>query len=242
MIPRTLRPYLEPGLVQLRRLWLPFVAIQLVGLAVVLGYFFVPAVRNACDALADAKARGGLPFVAITMSFACGLMPELFKFATGTDRRLDRERGSFTLHNIVLFAAIGILANAFYALLARWLGDGRAPAIVLAKTAVDQFVFSAMLSVPLIVGTFTLRKHGYRPGPASRELGGAWYLREVVPVLLVNWAYWWPMGLLMYTLPPKMTFVYGAIGAAASVTLLTAIAGASKRTFADAPLIAAAPD
>ena len=96
--------------------------------------------------------------------------------------------------------------------------------MILAKTAVDQFVYSSLFTVPLICASFTCRTLGYRFGATRRLLGVGWYAREVVPVLVVNWAYWWPMGLLMYMLPPSMTFVYGAIGSAASATLLTAIA------------------
>ena len=238
----SVRPFIEPGLVQLRKLWVPFVAIQLVGLAIVLAYFLVPGVERGFDVLTDAKARGGVPFAAAALAFACGVLPELFKAITGVDRTVTRTRLSFLAHNVVVFALIGAVQVYFYDALARTLGDGRRPLIVVAKTAIDMLVYSPLFSVPFICFSFTLRDRGYRPGVAARELGVGWYLRDVVPVLVVNMAYWWPMGLLMYTLPAKMTFVYGAIGSAASATLLTAIASTGKPTIADQPAIAAAAD
>ena len=55
-----------------------------------------------------------------------------------------------------------------------------------------------------------------------------------MPVLVVCWAYWLPMTSLMYTLPPKLTFVYGLIASAASSVLLVAVAGRNEPKMADA--------
>lgn len=231
---RTLRPFVLPALVQLRRLWMPFVAIQSLGLAAVLAFFYVPGVDRAFGRLAEWKAAGGVAFAAAALAFACGVVPEIFKAITGVDRRLTRDRLSFTLHGVVLFAVIGITADAFYSGLARTLGEGRSPGVVILKTAIDQFVWSPLVSLPIIVFSFTLRKHGYRVIAAARELGVAWYLREVVPTLVINLAYWVPMGLLMYTLPPTLVFVYSAMASAASATLITAIASSGKPRELDA--------
>lgn len=238
---RSLRPFVQPGVEQLRRLYLPFVAIQVVGLAIVLAYSLVPAVERAFDVLTDAKARGGMPFAAAALAFACGIMPEIFKTATGVDRTITRERVSFTLHAVVLFALLGAIQVHFYDVLARAFGESRGTGVVFAKTAIDMMLWSPLFSVPLICFTFTLRKHGYRFAPAFAELGVGWYLRDVVPLLVVNMAYWWPMGLLMYSLPAKMTFVYGVIGSAASSTLMTAIAGSGKPGELEAAVAAIAP-
>lgn len=224
-----LRPYFEPGLRQLRRLWVPFVVIQILGLALVVTYFGVPAVERFFGDVARLKDRGGVPLNAAALAFACGVLPEVFKSITGVDRTVDRHRLSFMLHNVVIFAMIGSVQGFFYDGLAAVFGDSRRPSTILAKTAVDQFGYSTLFTVPLICFGFTLRAHAYRLGAAARQVDGGWYLREAMPVLIVNWAYWWPMGLLMYTLPPTMTFVYGCLASAASATLLTAIASQSAK-------------
>ena len=224
-----LRPYVEPGLRQLRRLWVPFVTIQCLGLALVVAYFSVPGVERFFGRIADVKDRGGVPFNAAALAIACGVLPELFKSLTGVDRTVDRHRLTFLLHNVVVFAIIGSVQGIFYDGLAAAFGDSRRIGVIVAKTAVDQFAYSTLFTVPLICFSFTVRKQAYRIGPAMRAFGWRWYLSEAVPVLIVNWAYWWPMGLLMYTLPPKMTFVYGVIGSAASATLLTAIASQTAK-------------
>jgi hypothetical protein len=222
----------QPGIEALSRLWLPFVAIQAVGLIVVLAYFYVPSFARACDATGALKARMGLLFAALTMPIAGGLMPEVFKYLTGVDRSLNRERVETTIHNMVLFSMTGVWVDLFY----NWLGwqfAGVSPVIsVPAKVLIDQLVYTTLIGVPIIPLSYALRANRYRPLPALRQITPAWYEREVMPVLVVCWAYWFPMCSLMYTLPTSLTFVYGMIANAAAATLLVAIAARHERKIA----------
>lgn len=229
-----LRRVVQPGLDALRLLWLPFVLIQSAGLLLVLAYFHVPAVARACDLAGNAKARTGLLFAAITMPIACGVVPEIFKFITGVDRSFTRRRVSFTLHNMGLFCVGGIFIDLFYTWVGRaFVGVAPVPS-VLGKVLLDQLLYTPIIGVPLIAISYTLRSESYRPLLAVRRLNGPWYAREVLPVLVTCWAYWFPMTSLMYTLPPRLTFVYGMVASAASATLLTAVAGRHEQKMADA--------
>lgn len=230
-----LRQSIEPGLQTLRALWKPFVAIQLFGLAIVLSYFYWSPVTALFDRIADLKLRVGIAFAAISMPIACGLLPELFKTITRVAVGWPRSRLTFMLHNALLFIVLGVVVEYFYIWMNGWLGTSTSVRIVLTKVCIDQFLYSTIAAVPAITLSFHWRNHGYRIGEALRDLDRGWFLREVVPVLLVNWAYWIPMGTLMYTLPTKLTFIYGVIGNAASATLLTAIAGRKQNEPAVAP-------
>lgn len=220
-----LRASIEPGLQILKTLWRPFVAIQLFGLAIVLCYFYYTPVTRALDWLADRKQDIGLAFAAISMPIACGLLPEVFKSLTRVERGWPRSRITFMIHNAVLFCVMGVIVEFFYIWMNGWIGATASAGTVLAKVCVDQFGYSTFFAVPAIALSFNWRRRQYKVAPTLRDLDRAWYLREAVPVLLVNWAYWIPMGALMYTLPTKLTFIYGVIGNAASATLLCAIAG-----------------
>jgi hypothetical protein len=223
-----LRTSIEPGLQTIRTLWKPFVAIQLLGLAIVLSYFYWSPVTTLFDRIADLKVRVGIAFAAISMPIACGLLPELFKTITGVAHGWPRSRLTFMLHNALLFVVLGVIVEYFYTCMNGWLGTSKSAGTVLTKVCIDQFFYSTLFAVPAITLSFNWRNRGYRIVPALRDLNGGWFMREVVPVLLVNWAYWFPMGTLMYTLPTKLTFIYGVIGNAASATLLTAIAGRKR--------------
>lgn len=226
-----LRESIEPGLQTVRSLWKPFVAIQAFGLAIVLSYFYWPPVTALFDRIADLKISVGIAFAAISMPIACGLLPELFKSLTGVERGWPRSRVTFMLHNALLFVVLGVVVEYFYMGLNAWLGTSKSVGTVVTKVAIDQFFYSTLIAVPAIAFSFNWRNRNYNLGKALGDVDANWPLREVVPVLLVNWAYWIPMGTLMYTLPPKLTFIYGVIGNAASATLLTAIAGRKQKTL-----------
>lgn len=215
-------------------LWKPFVSIQFLGLAIVLSYFYWSPVTALFDRIAELKDRVGIAFAAISMPIACGLLPELFKTLTRVEHGWSKSRLTFMLHNALLFVVLGITVEFFYIWMNGWLGTSKSVGIVMSKVFIDQFFYSTLIAVPAITFSFNWRNRGYRLGPALRDLNGSWILREVVPVLLVNWAYWVPMGTLMYTLPTKLTFIYGVIGNAASATLLTAIAGRKQVRTLDA--------
>lgn len=219
-----LRRILEPGIAVVTRLWLPFVLIQFTGLVVVLAYFYVPSFARACDSVGMLKERLGLLFAAVTMPIAGGLVPELFKTITGVDRSITRERAARTLHNMVLFSVAGVCVDLFYLLLGDWFAGVPPMVAIPSKVLIDQLIYTPIIGVPIIAVSYTLRSTGYRPIAMLKQFSPAWYEREVLPVLVVGWAYWFPMTILMYTLPTALTFIYGLVANAASATLLTAVA------------------
>lgn len=221
--PVTLHRVITPGIVAVKRLWLPFVVLQACGLAVVIAYFRVAAVREACDALAEVKRRGGFAFSSVAMSLCGGLLPELCKFAVGTDRRLNQKRWRDTLFVMALYAFTGILSDGLYRILAYTCGDGVGIGRIAAKVAIDQFIYTPTVGVGTIALAFAWRRYGYDALRVLREINGRWYLLTVVPLLLPAWAYWIPMTSFMYALPASLTFVYGAIATAAISLLFTTI-------------------
>ena len=59
-----MRETLASGLAALRRYYRPFLLIQAVAVALVVGYYNSASIRSACASLAALKAAGGLPFAA----------------------------------------------------------------------------------------------------------------------------------------------------------------------------------
>lgn len=226
-MPPRLHPLLaiaKPGFDAVRRLWLPFLLIQLCGFAIVVAYFNSPGVRAFCERLALLKASGGLLFSSITMAIGGGVVPEIFKFVSGVDRTLNAQRLRDLLFNSALFGIAGIFVDTFYTLLAGWFGDNNSPGTVAIKVIADQFGYTPLIGIPWIAVLYTWREHRFHPLPTVRSLGVAWYISRVVTLLFPCWAYWLPMTTLMYSLPASLTFVFGAIANAASATILIAVA------------------
>ncbi|MGN6625256.1 MAG: hypothetical protein ACTHLN_01435 [Tepidisphaeraceae bacterium] len=235
-----LKQVILPGLLAVRRLWKPFVLIQLCGLAFVVSYFKIDAVRSACDQIAQVKAHGGYAFSAVVMAICSGVCPEVFKFITGVDRSLTRRRGRDILFGMALFALCGVCVDAFYRGLAVVFGHTREPLAVVAKVLSDQLVYSPTLGTGLIATGYALRRERYDVPALLRKMSGRWYLQTIAPLLPPCWAYWFPMTTLMYSLPTSLTFVYGACASAASATLLVAVASRHDIPEPPEPLIAAA--
>lgn len=220
----TLAAVIQPGLTALRKLWLPFVLIQCCGLAAVIGYFQSESVRRFCEHLAELKRAGGYIFSGVAMGIASGFAPEVFKFITGIDRSLGRERWRNIVFNFSLYFFSGIFVDCFYREMAVLFGDSASLSAIAKKMLTDQFIYTPIIGVPWLALTYTWREHRYRPIATARSLGVAWYISRVGPLLVPCWAFWIPMTCLMYSLPPSLTFVYGVCGSAAAATLMIAVA------------------
>src|SRR5580658_7899203 len=148
------------GAAALRRFWRPFLLIQSAALALALGYHFIQAMRSACEAVGVWKTSGGLLFVALSGAVAGGLLPEIAKALA--DRTLAglRGRGGAIAFNTAFFAFNGIVIDLFYRLEATLFGSEGSLHTVVNKTLFDQFVFTPLWLVFIIL-VFQWRQRGF---------------------------------------------------------------------------------
>lgn len=220
--PRGPSPF-AAGLAALRRFWRPFLLIQAAAVLLVVAYHLSAAVRAACDAAAGAKARGGLPFAAVTGALAGGLLPELAKWLADPTARQAAGRGPAIAFNTGFFAVNGMVIDRFYRFEAELFGHTATPVVVAAKTAFDQFLFTpAWLLV--IVGLFTWRQNAFSVPLTIGLLRDRFYRRRVVPLLLPNWCFWIPMVSIIYALPAALQFLLFVLVLAAWSLIMVFIA------------------
>jgi len=213
-----------PGIEALRRLWLPFVLIQACALAVVIGYFNSATLRELCETLARWKTTGGYLFAAAMFAFSGGVLPEVFKFLVGVNRTLDSQRFRNVAFVCALYAVLGVTTDALQRWMAGLFGAANPPAVVVAKMAIDQFLYTPLFCMPFIAFVYTWREHHFRLSPTLKSLGLAWYVSRVATILIPTWAFWVPMATLMYTLPATLNIIFGALASAASATVVLAVA------------------
>jgi hypothetical protein len=232
---------LRPTLIALGRYWKPFVAIQLCGVAVVVAYFYVAAFQRWLDVLGAWKAWGGLPIAMLASAISGAVVPEIAKTILLRQTTWDRRRLADIAFNGGVFALMATFADPFYTLMGRWFpNDGTAwPPVI--KTAIDQFLFSAFLTLPTIAFLFNLREDGFRVPVTASRLGVGWYARRVVPLAFMCWSYWIPMCLVMYVLPASLTFVFAMFAQAAYALLLTFVAANPNATHDVTPAQADPP-
>jgi hypothetical protein len=215
---------LDAGRAALRRFWRPFLLIQGAAVALVLAYHALPAVREACAALAAWRTAGGLPFAAASAAFAGGLLPELAMLVTQRGRAPLRGRGRDIAFNVAFFAFNGVVVDGLYRAEAAMFGNGTGPLTVAAKTAFDQFVFTPPWLV-VIVTLFLWRRRRFSWAATRPQLRRGFLRKHVVPLLLPDWLFWIPMVCVVYAFPLPLQFLLFILALAAWSLIMVVIAG-----------------
>lgn len=232
----------RPGLHAIRAFWKPFVLIQVCGALVVIGYFYLPIIRDALDRLGEWKAAGGVMVVIIASAISGAVVPELAKVVALGQTHFDRARLNDLAINGFIFALFGLTGDAFYTLMGQLFPpDGTLTPIVI-KTALDQALYSPTITLPFVALVYTFRRHGWKIKPSLSELGVRWYLTRVLSLAVMCWCYWVPMCMLMYSLPAGLTFVFAMFAQAAwALLLLFAAKHGADPSTPEAPIPADLP-
>lgn len=200
---------LSRGLAAARaNLW-PGVALSAFAVAVLLGYELWPPLRAALGRLAAWRAGQppavALGFAAASTTLAGAAFPALAGALRPGGRR-ESARGLLWL--LGFWCVVGVQVDLLYRGLDALVGPGRDPLSVACKIALDMGVYCPALAIPQTVLAYGLKDAGfswarYRESRGIQGAGGigAWYRREVVPVLVSNWAVWVPAVCVIYLLP-----------------------------------------
>jgi len=191
------------GLHSIRALLVPGLVLQAVALAVVLGYYFVPATAGFFAQLGRWQAEGGYAFSAVTTGFCGGLLPFLF-LRLHPDTR-HAHPGPHLIFFVLFWAWKGAEVDLWYRTLAWFYGDDHAAGTIARKVLSDQFGFNPLYASPVGNLCFAWKDAGFRWGPVADDLrAGRWYVRRVLPVLLAVWFLWIPVTACVYSLPAPL--------------------------------------
>jgi hypothetical protein len=189
----------------LRQFWRPFLLIQLGAVLLALAFRASPGFRAACATAAGWKTAGGLPFAALTVALAGGLLPELAKLVALGPRTVAG-RGREIAFNTAFFAVNGVVVDLLYSGEARLFGGGGDLATIVEKVAFDQFLFTPTW-LAVIVLLFLWRQRGFSWTATRAALDRGFYRQRVVPLLLPDWLFWIPMVSVIYALPVTLQFL-----------------------------------
>lgn len=189
----------------LRHFWRPFLLIQTAAVLLALAFRASPGFRAACATAAGWKASGGLPFAAVTVAVAGGLLPELAKLVALGPRTV-RGRAGEIVFNTAFFAVNGVVVDVLYSGEARLFGGGGDLVTIVKKVAFDQFVFTPSW-LAVIVLLFLWRQRRFSWAATRPALQRGFYRQRVVPLLLPDWLFWIPMVSVIYALPVTLQFL-----------------------------------
>ncbi len=190
------------GIAAMKAYLLPGVILWCVGLAIVLGYFFVEPVRGLLDRVGAVKAEYGLWYSIPALAFFAGFLPFCFQ-ALSADRRRSFAMGQLVFL-LIFWGSKGAEVDLLYRLQVVLFGDNREPWTIVKKVVVDQLVYVPVWAIPSTVIPYLWANKGFRWAPVSRALRGRWYRQLVLPVMLSNWMVWIPAVSMVYLFPPPL--------------------------------------
>jgi hypothetical protein len=192
------------GLRAARANLLPGIVLQVVALALVLGYYFVPRVQESVAGLAALHQRAGVGFAIVSTAIFGGILPFVF-LRLAADASGTRYDGAQGLALTLFWAYKGLEVDFWYRLQAFTVGSGHTPAIIVLKVFLDQFVYCPIWAVPLttLVYAWVESHFAGRTVAADVRLGG-WYRRRVLPLLIGNLGVWVPAVAIIYLLPTPL--------------------------------------
>ena len=169
------------------------------GCVIIAGYFFVPAVRQMLDQVAEWKVRWGFLFSVLSTGLFGGLIPSLIQMLA--DRKQPDAPRHYPISNTLFWGVKGIEIDLLYRIQAMLFGSGADWQTVGIKTMVDQFIYVPALGLPNVILFYLWRDCGYDCQRFPRKLGRNWYRNRILPVLIANWFVWVPAVVLIYVFP-----------------------------------------
>ena len=150
---------------------LPGLLLQCLMLAFFSLYIAHEGTRHFLGEVATVKQEAGYAFSFLSYAIAGGVMPELLRVAFFQSGKATRRNLWLLVTAAPFWGALGMVIDLLYRLQAAWFGTGHDWFTLLCKVLVDQFLFSPLLSAPLIVGWFLLRDEGFRPSAWKQIFG-----------------------------------------------------------------------
>lgn len=203
-----LQPFLrvtEPARSAFAIYWPAILCIQFFGLLVVLAYYQIDGAETVFRRIALWKKEGGYLFAGISTIISAGVIPELLKRKFRPPANEAPSRGELA-HQFTMWAAIGVLVDAFYRLQGHWFGDGTEATTILTKVLVDQLGFTPLVALPFMVTWSLFREVAYRPRELARRLSFSLLRERVLPLWATCLVFWPVMLLVIYDLPSLLQF------------------------------------
>ncbi len=187
---RAARANLVPGLI-----------VQLLTLAVVLGYYFYPPTRGWLDGLAEIKARWSYGYTAVATIVAGAVIPELLRIFVFQKGRIRRINASNLLFTVPFWCVMGVIVDFFYRCQAVWFGAEVTFAIVAKKVLVDQLLYTPLFASPVTAWVYDWKNQGFRSHGMARVFTAAYYRETIFPRVVAAWGVWIPVVSILYSLP-----------------------------------------
>lgn len=190
-------------LAALRQNLLPGLVLQLFALAIVCTYFFVPSSQPLFAWFGVLKQQFGFGYSFVATALFGGLLPFLYLlFTNGLDSR--RNAIGLLVFYLVFWGLKGMEVDFFYRLQGDWFGYDNNLATIASKTAVDQFLYSALWAAPGITIVYLWVANGYDVKAWFAAMDREFFCVKIPTVVFSNWLVWIPAVSIVYSMPQDL--------------------------------------
>lgn len=180
----------------------PALVLWLITVGLAAAYRFLPRVASVLEPVVHWQERNGFASAFLSQFMFCGLVPCVFLL---TVKSIATKRP--VVKSIIQSVWCGLMGMAcwwFYGVQTWLFGTGRDIATLMAKTAFDQFVWTAFVVSPLSAAFFVWLGCDFSVTAALRTFRRSFVRRIVMPNLVANWCVWIPVAAAIYTFPRSL--------------------------------------
>ena len=204
-VPRPDAPW-QSGIRGARANLLPAALLQVAAIALVLGYYRVPALHAALTGLLELRQRAGFAFGMATTGFFGGFLPFLYiHYSPRIGSAVPRYGWRQGLWLTLFWTYKGLEVDVWYRLQAHMVGSGHDAVTVTIKVILDQFGYCPLFAVPVTTAVYQAvdAQENWRAVVEDVRAPG-WYRRRVLPILISNIGVWVPAVAVIYCLPTPL--------------------------------------
>ncbi|WP_016955644.1 hypothetical protein [Catenovulum agarivorans] len=181
---------------------LPGFVLQVFALSIVLVYFYLPASQTSFNAIAELKLAHGWRYTFIATALFGGLIPFIYLHLT---KALPKQSVIKLLCFYLIFWGIkGVEVDLFYQLQGYWFGYDNTVATIVKKTAMDQFIYSALWAAPSITLCYLWLENNFSFNQTVKAADKHFFSLTLPSVIVSNWLVWIPAVSIIYTMPAEL--------------------------------------
>lgn len=178
---------------------LPALALWIMGLTLVIAYYQWEGAAIAFDRIGQWKLRTSPWFAMLSTALFGSLVPWVVgSLLLPAEKRQSLRRVPL----LFLFWALhGWQVDRLYQFQSVLFGSELSAKTIVAKTLVDQFVWSPFLATPQVLLFYLFSEQNHSPTRFKEALGRTGFFQRLIPLLLANWVVWIPSVALIYLFP-----------------------------------------
>jgi len=162
-------------------------------------YLFCPSVREILGPVASFHRRYGWISAFASQAFFCGILPGFFQLTIAAIRP---PRPHLTIFAQATWCGLfGIGVNELFKAFAACIGNDVSVSTLVLKTAIDQFVWTALVIVPANSVFFFWVGRDFSWKRVGREWPANFIGKVYAPNLLANWCVWIPVCMAVFAFP-----------------------------------------